>query len=213
MTQPTDRSKKTDDAATRAANPAREQPTVETSRTDSQSAPHRSVQSAECSTTPGSKSPGCLPAANPPEEPRAPKSRPTVGDAPSRAPAQSLSPAGGVTPKGQVDGLRTPTQSLGIRQIRGDDNRTTQRQDQSSGGPRAGNVFASAGPGGNTLTRPTDPTPTREIDPIQPQRTPPTQPSHVVEPTIGQATGSTAASASGSSDDAGDATGDSVSAS
>ncbi|MCE9637350.1 MAG: hypothetical protein K8T90_16725 [Planctomycetes bacterium] len=221
MTHPTDRPKTTDDAAKRAAKSAQEQPPVETSRTESQPAAHHSVQSAQCATSAGSKSAGSLPAANPPEEPRPAKTRTTVGDAPSRAPLQSLAPVGPVSPKGHVEGLRTPTQSLGARQIKGDDNRAVQAKSLSSGESRTRDVSASASPSSHTLTRPTDPTRTGEIDPIQPERSAPTQPAYVVEPTIGQATGSATASLSESSaaagdsvgDSSGDAAGDSVSAS
>ena len=117
----------------------------------------------------------------------------------SQVRAQGASP---VNPKGSVGNLSTPTQSLGTRQVKGDDNRASQQANAGSGSSRdsgksssasksaasgSSPVKAQADSSRRDLTSPQDPAQRGRTDPVQPKRSAPTQPSHVQRPTIGSA--------------------------
>lgn len=184
--------------------------------------PSSSKSGAACSTSSGPKSPGSSAESHESGECCDPKSassapssdkghsgsksdRSHSGDeSRSDTQRQSLSstPSSPTSPKGTVDDLPTPTQSLGIRQVKGDDNRSSQAPASASGASNADSRGASTSvradtvdlpvaseldSGRRNLTRPQDPKEFGRNDPIQPKRSAPTQPSYVAQPSIGGA--------------------------
>ena len=125
-------------------------------------------------------------------------SSPDVGD-PSQSHPRGASP---VHPEGRVGSLPTPSQRLGTREVKGDENRASQQADRASGPSRDTDRDASAvthGEGGSAPARTRDDDRRRDpvnpdgpglpgrSDPVQPGRALPTQPSRVQPPTIGSA--------------------------